>query len=162
MLTMRPLLALLLLVPSLAQAAAVVWGLEVWTCGIAEFRARLGNGADVRLLSISGAVTAAATADDGVLRQSLLAVYPGIPAGGNYGVVSTTPNSNHSLDEHMLNVNTKQVGAGATPPVPVNLTFNPPLVLRQGDLRAVIVTANYGGSSPVCLNTEAQVTVVYE
>lgn len=161
---MRYLLAFALALFALSADAqsVVVWGMEAWTCGVADFRVRLGTGADVRVLAISGAVTASSPADDTVLRQSLLAVYPGVPLGNASAVTFTTPGTNHSLDEHVMNVNMKVVGLGAAPAIPVRQTFSPPLLVRGGDLRAVIVTQNYGGNSPACLDTEVQLSVVYQ
>lgn len=159
----RSLLALLFVVSAAQAQQVVTWGMESWTCGNAEFRVRLGTGRDVRLFSISGAVTASSSADDGVLRQSLLAIYPGVPLGRTSVARFNTPGTNHSIDEHIAAVNMKQWGAGAAPAVPVRHRFDPPLLVRDGDLRAVIVTQNYGGSNSAgCLDTEAQLTVVFE
>lgn len=157
-------LLLAALFPAVASGGTLTWGMESWTCGTAEFRVTVGSGVDIHLYSISGAVTAQASAPpDGGSRQSLMAVFPGVPLNTPHSIVSTSPDVNHSLDEHLVGVNMKQMGSGATPPVSVQATFNPPQLIRNGDLRAVIFTANYSTADTIhCLNTEAQLTITYK
>lgn len=154
-------IVMLLALPAQAQKA-VVWGFEAWTCGTAEFRVRLGSGADVHLHAIRGAFTASSSVDDLASRQSLTGIYPGTYNADASTVTYQTPGTNHSLGPNFANVNMKMVGAGQSV-VPVVQEFNPPLLVRGGDLRAVVYTANYNTADNIrCLDTEAQITLVYQ
>jgi hypothetical protein len=143
------------------------WGFETWACGTAQFNVRVGDGRNILLRGISGLVTAsplpgAIDAAPGVIRQSLIAVLATTAAGARDGAIISTPSgTNHSLDTHVANVNVKQSGLTVPPPHAIAQTFDPPVSIPGGLLMAVVVTGNYGGTAS-CLDTEVQLTLVYQ
>jgi hypothetical protein len=156
-----------LALPAHAQTIAQTWGFEAWTCGNAVFPIRVGNGRNILLKSISGTFTGspapgATDAAPGVVRQSLTAIVAtGLMYQADGAILATPVSTNHSLDMHLANVNVKQSGLGTTPPQALHVAFDPPLIVPGGTLAAYMTTQNYGGAAS-CLDTEAQLSVVYE
>ena len=147
-----------------AQAEVAHWGNETWVCGTSQFDIVLGNGSDIQLSSISGAVTAAprGNATDkaaNTSRQSLLVIYSDRPRPQVSTTNVTGGPANNEIDPALLMVNGKTIGL--TPVViPVYLQFTPPVTVPAGRLHVTVVGQAEGPivDNVNCINAETHLT----
>jgi hypothetical protein len=160
-----------------AQAEIVVWGMESWECGQVWYGVQLGAGGDAEIRSIQGAAAGSqlpgADVEGPNVRQSLTLILAAAslhrPAKGVVTVKPEGERVNEGLDAHILQVNLKQSGRNSVH-LPISYRFDPPIVVPDGKLSALIITETYGakpaqllsGMPYECLNTELHLTIDFQ
>jgi hypothetical protein len=169
-------LGILIMLSAPAQAEIATWGIESWECRPENFGVQLGAGGDVEIRSIQGAALGSqlpgADIDGPNVRQSLVIVLAAAslnrPAPGTVTVKPEGERVNQSLDAHLLEVNLKQSGRNSVH-LPIFYKFDPPVIIPDGKLSAVIITETYAanparlltGNPYECLNTELHLTIEF-
>jgi hypothetical protein len=162
---------------TLARAETAVWGMETWECKPEWYGVQLGAGSDVEIRSIQGAASGSQLPGADVqgpnVRQSLALILAAAslnrPANGVVTVKPEGERVNQGLDAHILQVNLKQSGHDSVH-LPVSYIFNPPVVVPEGKLSALIITETYATNPPrlladnpyECLNTELHLTIEFK